>query len=90
MDVLVLPVLGPVLSSSDLLQPKCLQFSFRPSLATVGYLNLPVLLLIFCKVGYFVVEVVLFIVVVMPFFPSSECFWEMYCTTSMVCLQYKT
>lgn len=83
-DVLVLPVWGPVLSLLDALKPKCLQLNFRPAVAAVCCLYLSVLLQIFCKVGYFVVEFVLFNV--MLFFPSSMCFWKIDCNPPAWCL----
>lgn len=55
----------------------------------MDYLNLPVSLLIFCKVPYFVLELVLFIGAgdaFFFFFPSSMCFWEISCSPPAWCL----
>lgn len=90
-DALALPVWGPVLSLLDALQPKCLQLSFRPSVAATGYLNLPESLLIFCKVGYFVVEFILFNVGGDSFFPHlNVVLGDTLQPTSTVSLQYET
>lgn len=60
-------------------------------MAATGYLNLPESLLIFCKVGYFVVEFILFNIGGDSFFSQlNVVLGDMLQPTSTVSLQYET